>query len=132
MTDGRSAPPLTDAALVAAMASGSEDALAALYDRHATGIHATALRVTGDRGIAEDVIQKVFLDVPPQGSEYRCWVEVDGTRYALGVMWWAGDVAWWAGDVAIPADIPPGVVYGVSLVEEGLPGPGTVVLTGSL
>ncbi len=72
------------------------------------------------------------LDEPPRGSEYRCWVEVDGSRRALGAMWWAGEVAWWAGDVAIPADLPPGVVYGVSLVEAGAPGPGTVVLTGAL
>jgi hypothetical protein len=41
-------------------------------------------------------------------------------------------VAWWAGDVALPAALPPGVVYGVSLVEEGSPGPGAVVLTGEL
>jgi len=78
------------------------------------------------------VVSATGLGTPPRGSEYRCWVEVNGTRIALGAMWWAGDVAWWAGDVAIPAVIPPGVVYGVSLVEEGAPGPGTVVLTGSL
>lgn len=78
------------------------------------------------------VVSATGLDAPPRGSEYRCWVEVDGSSLPLGVMWWAGDVAWWAGDVAIPADIPPGVVYGVSLVEEGAPGPGTAVLTGSL
>jgi hypothetical protein len=78
------------------------------------------------------VVSATGLGTPPRGSEYRCWVEVDGTRVALGAMWWAGDVAWWAGDVAIPAVIPPGVVYGVSLVEAGAPGPGTVVLTGSL
>ena len=78
------------------------------------------------------VVSATGLGAPPRGSEYRCWVEVNGTRVALGAMWWAGDVAWWAGDVAIPTVIPPGVVYGVSLVEEGAPGPGTVVLTGSL
>ncbi|HYN48075.1 MAG TPA: sigma-70 family RNA polymerase sigma factor, partial [Candidatus Nanopelagicales bacterium] len=61
MADGRSAPFPADAALVAAVAGGSEDALAALYDRHAPGIHATALRLTGDRGIADDVVQEVFL-----------------------------------------------------------------------
>jgi hypothetical protein len=78
------------------------------------------------------VVSATGLATPPSGSEYRCWVEVNGTRVALGAMWWAGNVAWWAGDVAIPAVIPPGVVYGVSLVEAGAPGPGTVVLTGSL
>jgi hypothetical protein len=48
----------------------------------------------------------------------------------LGTMWWAEGVAWWAGNVAIPSDLPAGVVYGVSRVEAGSSGPGTVVLTG--
>lgn len=47
--------------LVLAVAGGSEDALAALYDRHATGVHAVAYRLTGDRGIAEEVVQETFL-----------------------------------------------------------------------
>lgn len=50
-----------EAALVRAVASGSEEALAALYDRHADGIHAVALRLSGDRGIAEEVVQETFL-----------------------------------------------------------------------
>ena len=47
--------------LVRAVAAGSEDALAALYDRHAAGVHAVAFRLTGDRGIAEEVVQETFL-----------------------------------------------------------------------
>ena len=50
-----------EAALVRAVASGSEEALAALYDRHVDGIHAVAIRLTGDRGIAEEVVQETFL-----------------------------------------------------------------------
>jgi RNA polymerase sigma-70 factor (ECF subfamily) len=61
MAEGRAAPSPADAVLVAAVASGSEDALAALYDRHAVAIHATAYRLTGDRQAAEDVVQEVFL-----------------------------------------------------------------------
>jgi len=61
MTEGRTTPPPADAALVTALAAGSEDALVALYDRHAKGIYAAALRLTGDRGVAEDVVQEVFL-----------------------------------------------------------------------
>jgi len=61
MSDGQSVPPSADADLVVAVAGGSEDALAALYDRHASGIHATAMRLTGDRGVAEEVVQEVFL-----------------------------------------------------------------------
>jgi RNA polymerase sigma-70 factor (ECF subfamily) len=50
-----------EAALVRAVASGSEEALAALYDRHVDGVHAVALRLSGDRGIAEEVVQETFL-----------------------------------------------------------------------
>ena len=50
-----------EAALVAAVATGSEAALASLYDRHVSSIFATAFRLTGDRSVAEDVVQEVFL-----------------------------------------------------------------------
>jgi len=50
-----------EAALVRAVASGSEEALAALYDRHVDGVHAVAHRLSGDRGIAEEVVQETFL-----------------------------------------------------------------------
>ena len=50
-----------DAVLVRAVAAGSEDALAALYDRHVNGIHAVALRLTNDRQLAEEVVQETFL-----------------------------------------------------------------------
>jgi len=72
------------------------------------------------------------LPAPPAGAGYRCWVEVGGTRTELGSMWWAGGVAWWSGDVDLPAEIPAGVGYGVSLVSDGASGPGTDVLTGEL
>jgi RNA polymerase sigma-70 factor (ECF subfamily) len=52
---------LPDAALVRAVADGSQDALAALYDRHADGIFAAAVRLSGDRGVAEEVVQETFL-----------------------------------------------------------------------
>ncbi|MEO5965779.1 MAG: sigma-70 family RNA polymerase sigma factor [Candidatus Limnocylindrales bacterium] len=50
-----------DAALVRAVAAGSEDALAVLYDRHIDGIHAVAFRLTKDRQLAEEVVQETFL-----------------------------------------------------------------------
>jgi len=50
-----------DVALVRAVVDGSGEALAVLYDRHAGGVHAVALRLTGDRGIAEEVVQETFL-----------------------------------------------------------------------
>ncbi len=81
MAEGRSAPPPADADLVSAVAAGSEDALAELYDRHAGAIHATALRMTGDRGVAEDVVQEVFLTLwnraerfDPQLGSLAAWL----------------------------------------------------------
>ncbi len=71
------------------------------------------------------------LAEPARGDEYRCWVAVGDARTTIGTMQWADGVGWWAGDAAIPADLPPGVSYGVSLVAEGSPGPGTVLLTGT-
>lgn len=70
------------------------------------------------------------LDEPAPGTEYRCWVAVGEAQTTIGTMRWAGSVAWWTGDAVIPANVPSGVVYGVSLVEVGSSDPGTVVLTG--
>jgi RNA polymerase sigma-70 factor (ECF subfamily) len=50
-----------DAALVRAVAGGSHDAQAALYDRHGAGVFAAACRLTSDRGLAEEVVQETFL-----------------------------------------------------------------------
>ncbi len=60
MTEGRSDRE-GDVLLLAEVAAGSHDALASLYDRHAIAIHALARRMTGDRQIAEEVVQETFL-----------------------------------------------------------------------
>ena len=60
MTSGRR-DPTDDAGVVLEMAAGSEAALEALYDRHATAIFAAVYRLTSDRGTAEEVVQETFL-----------------------------------------------------------------------
>ncbi len=60
MTENGSGPS-DEADLVRQIASGSQDALAALYDRHADGVYAAASRLTTDRGLAEEVVQETFL-----------------------------------------------------------------------
>jgi len=45
------------------MKSGDQSALAALYDRYSSVVYAVALRVLGDTGAAEDVLQEVFLQL---------------------------------------------------------------------
>ncbi len=54
-------PRADDSALIRAVATGSADALAVLYDRHVEAIFATARRLTSDRGAAEEVVQETFL-----------------------------------------------------------------------
>lgn len=54
-------PRPDDAALVREVADGSQEALGVLYDRYIDVIHATAIRLTGDRQLAEEVVQETFL-----------------------------------------------------------------------
>ncbi|HEV2030384.1 MAG TPA: sigma-70 family RNA polymerase sigma factor [Candidatus Dormibacteraeota bacterium] len=54
---------LADADLAAQLASGSQEALAELYDRYGGLAYAVALRVLGDPGRAEDAVQETFLKI---------------------------------------------------------------------
>ena len=60
MAGERSSQP-NETALVQAVAGGSHEALAALYDRHADAVYAAASRLTSDRQVAEEVVQETFL-----------------------------------------------------------------------
>jgi len=70
-----------DSELAVALAAGSQDALAELYDRYASLAYGIALRVLGDPGRAEDAVQEAFLNVwnraaafdPARGS-LRSWL----------------------------------------------------------
>jgi len=53
----------TDVALLSAMRSGDGQAMAALYDRYSAIVYSVALRVLGDSGAAEDVLQEVFMQL---------------------------------------------------------------------
>ncbi|HEY7096492.1 MAG TPA: sigma-70 family RNA polymerase sigma factor [Terriglobales bacterium] len=55
--------PLSDFSLVTAIRSGDESAMAALYDRYSSLVYSIALRVLGDTGTAEDVLQEVFMQL---------------------------------------------------------------------
>jgi RNA polymerase sigma-70 factor (ECF subfamily) len=52
-----------DAMLVSAIRSGDEQAMAQLYERYSPIVYSVALRVLGDTGAAEDVVQEVFMQL---------------------------------------------------------------------
>ena len=65
------------------------------------------------------VVVATGLQRPPEGREYRCWVEVKGKREPVGRMFFADDLAYWVGDTPAISDIPPGTLFGVSLADLG-------------
>jgi len=84
---GGSGPPdfssLDDRALVAEAARGEVKAFAALYDRFASIMLATAKRMLADRGGAEDLVHDVFMEVwrncdnyDPRRATVRTWILV--------------------------------------------------------
>ena len=61
------------------------------------------------------------LQAPPDGKEYRCWMEVDGRREDVGRMFFAGDLAFWVGETPAVSDAPDGTAFGVSLTDVASP-----------
>ena len=67
--------------LLAKVAAGSAEAVGELYDAHSAAIFGLALRITRDRGLAEDVTQETFVAIwtsaarfdPLRGS-VRTWI----------------------------------------------------------
>ena len=60
------------------MKSGNQTAMAELYDRYSSVVYAVALRVLGDTGAAEDVLQEIFLQL------WRNPAAFDSARGSLG------------------------------------------------
>jgi len=52
-----------DATLVSAIRSGDEQAMAQLYERYSSIAYPVALRVLGETGAAEDILQEVFMQL---------------------------------------------------------------------
>jgi len=52
---------VSDASLVRRIIEGCQEALAGLYDRHGSSVFAAAIRASGDRWIAAEVVQETFL-----------------------------------------------------------------------
>jgi RNA polymerase sigma-70 factor (ECF subfamily) len=65
-------------AVVTGLKSGDQGAMAELYDRYSSVVYAVALRVLGDTGAAEDVLQEVFMQLWRNPSAF------DAARGSLG------------------------------------------------
>jgi len=136
LAGGRAAPVAGDAAVAFAEVSRESATLLAAPDvaqvvlADAAGVARGSVIVAPTAG--RMVAVAVDLPDPVAGREYRCWVEVGGSRTRLGTMWLTGSVAWWSGPAALPANLGPGARFGVSLVAVGSAGPGEPVLTGGL
>lgn len=61
---------LSDADLLREIAAGSEEAVAALYDRHASQLLALSLRILGNRAEAEDAVQDAFTYAWKNAARY--------------------------------------------------------------
>ena len=68
------------------------------------------------------VVVATGLTPPPNGQEYRCWVEVGGVRQPIGRMFFGGDLAYWIGPAKATAAAPTGARFGVSLSSTGASG----------
>jgi len=71
----------TDEQLLQQVAKGDADALATLYDRFRKSAYSLALRILGDQGAAEDVVQESFLGIWRNAGRYstvrasaRTWI----------------------------------------------------------
>ena len=79
-----------DAELVAAMARGDRDAMAALYERHSGVLLGLAMRIVKNRREAEDLLHDVFLEVwrsakdfDPKRGRVRTWLAIRMRSRAL-------------------------------------------------
>jgi len=69
----------------------------------------------------ELVVVTTGLKEPAAGFEYRCWVEIGGTRQRIGRMFFGGDLAYWRGASPAVADASSATRFGVSLVALSAP-----------
>ncbi|WP_245928572.1 RNA polymerase sigma factor [Murinocardiopsis flavida] len=73
----------TDHGLLAAVAAGGEPALRVLYDRHSPAMLRLLHRLTGDSGVAEEILQESWLAVWRSAATFRGDSSVRG--WLLGV-----------------------------------------------
>lgn len=68
---------------------------------------------------SELVVVATGLTPPPDGKEYRCWVEQAGERRGVGKMFFSEELAYWVGPVPAIKGLVGEATFGVSLVDLG-------------
>lgn len=83
----------TDYALLQQVRDGNQQAIAAIYDRYGGIVYSGALRVLGDRQLAEDVAQEIFFQLwrnPSAFAEGRgslgAWLMVVARNRAIDIL----------------------------------------------
>jgi RNA polymerase sigma-70 factor (ECF subfamily) len=83
------ATSLDERALIAHAASGSHDALAALFELHSPQVHRVAYRLTMSADEADDVVQDLFIGLPEAlaafsgTGDFAAWLRTVAVRTAL-------------------------------------------------
>ena len=60
------------------------------------------------------VVVATGLSEPAGVEPLGCWIEVDGSRRAIGRMFFGGGISYWAGPVEQLATLQPGAKFGIS------------------
>ena len=86
---------LSDETLIARVARSDGDALEALYDRYASTVMSISLKITSDRGAAEEVLQETFWQVwqgaasyHAQGGSFTSWLFKIARNLAIDACRW--------------------------------------------
>jgi RNA polymerase sigma-70 factor (ECF subfamily) len=84
---------MDDAALLAAVAEGNQDAMAVVFDRYSRIVYCIALRVLREPSLADDVMQEVLLQVwkrpqsfVAQRGNLAAWLSVVTRNRAIDVL----------------------------------------------
>ena len=93
MASARTQTAETEREMIAGIRGGREQAMAQLYDRYSSIVYSVALRVLGDTGAAEDVLQDVFMQLwrKPENFDANrgslaAWLAVIARHRAIDVL----------------------------------------------
>jgi hypothetical protein len=81
---------------------------------------------------SELVVVATGLTPPPEGQEYRCWVERADDRERVGLMFFSEGLAYWVGPVEAVEGLSGDARFGVSLVDLDGSAESVDVLAGDL